>query len=348
MRDVRFPVLAITVLVSLAAGGARAAAPYPRSGLVTGLTWDTATYRSGGRGGDIWPVTWGQDGRVYTAWGDGAVVCPAYVSYGTAAIAGGPSATLATLGCGPLGPRHGKLRSLLEVAGTLYAVANLQDRPTFPDVAVWASPDHGAAWLTPAWTFTGAGGSPQPVGFVNFGPGYAGARDGFVYLTAVRPVAKPLRVFLLRAPAGKPQDQASYEYLTGTDATGAPTWGTDPAAAHAVFRDPGGVYGPRIVYDAALGRYLLTAAHGDGSGGRIGLFEGPAPWGPWRTVDYEDAWLGMAGGENLGIGLPTAWMSADGRTLWAVFSCYGLPGCGVYHDRFNLMRATLTLAPARR
>jgi len=41
-------------------------------------------------------------------------------------------------------------------------------------------------------------------------------------------------------------------------------------------------------------------------------------------------------------------MGSDGQTLWAVFSCYGRPGCGIYHDRFNLIQAVLTVAPGRR
>ena len=90
-------------------------------------------------------------------------------------------------GCGPLGWGHGKLISLLDVAGTLYAVVYVQGRPDTGAVAVWASPDHGATWRRPAWTFPGTAGSLQPGAFVQFGPGYAGARDRFVYLLAEKP-----------------------------------------------------------------------------------------------------------------------------------------------------------------
>ena len=48
-------------------------------------------------------------------------------------------------------------------------------------------------------------------------------------------------------------------------------------------------------------------------------------------------------------------MADGGRSLWAVFSCWsstkettGVEACGAYNDRYALMRATLTLAPARR
>ena len=99
--------------------------------------------------------------------------------------------------------------------------------------------------------------------------------------------------------------------------------------------------GPEVAWDAGLGRFLLTAGHG--GGGRIGVFEGPTMWGPWATVDYEDRWLGMTGGEFLGLRFPPVWMRDGGRTLWAVFSCYGPGVCGPFHDRFNLIRATLAV-----
>ena len=46
--------ITLAALASLAASAA-GAAPYPASGLVTGVSWDTATYRSAGAGGDAGP-----------------------------------------------------------------------------------------------------------------------------------------------------------------------------------------------------------------------------------------------------------------------------------------------------
>ena len=203
----------LAALASLAASAADAA-PYPASGLVTGVSWDTATYRSGGAGGDLWPVTAGADGTVYTAWGDGTVTCPVKVSYGVASVAGGPSATLRRVGCGTPGDKAGKLISLLDVAGTLFAVAYLQGRPDTGAVAVWSSPDHGKTWRKPGPTFPGAAGALQPASFVKFGPGYTGARDGYVYLTATKAGTAPRAFYLMRVPrAGR--DGAAYEYFAG-------------------------------------------------------------------------------------------------------------------------------------
>src|SRR5436305_9311366 len=56
-----------------AAAAGPLAAPYPRSKVVTGISWDASTYRFGGVGGDLWATTSGADGKVYTPWGDGTV-----------------------------------------------------------------------------------------------------------------------------------------------------------------------------------------------------------------------------------------------------------------------------------
>ena len=304
----------LAALASLAASAA-GAAPYPASGLVTGVSWDTATYRYAGVGGDLWPVTAGADGKVYTAWGDGTVTCPVYVSYGTAAVAGGPSAALRRVGCGPPGERHGKLISLLDVAGTLFAVAYLQGRPDTGAVAVWSSPDHGRTWRQAGPDVPGRAGALQPNSFVQFGPGYAGARDGYVYLTATKAGTARRAFYLMRAPRAGLQARAAYEYLAGTAA--APGWGASPAAARPVFADPGGRERPGRGLRRGPGPVPGDGGHGaDGSdGGRMGVFEGPEPWGPWWTVDYGDGWLGIAGRE-LTSGCASrapGWRTAGGR-----------------------------------
>ena len=70
------------------------------------------------------------------------------------------------------------------------------------------------------------------------------------------------------------------------------------------------------------------------------MFESKSVTGPWYTVEYEDRWLGVTGGDFLGARFPARWVENGGKTLWAVFSCYGT-GSGPYSDRLNLMKATL-------
>ena len=216
----------------------------------------------------------------------------------------------------------------------------------YADYAVGRSSDGGESWQKTTWVFPGTEGSIRPASFVNFGQGYAGARDGFVYLLATRvgSDAQATNIYLLRVPPTNLQlGRSSYEYFSGTSA--APAWNFNVANARPVFSDANGVRRPEMVRIAGLDRYLLTMAHYQP--GRVGVFEAPEPWGPWRTVMYQESWLGMAStgqGHYLGVRFPTKWMTDGGRTLWAVFSCHdaGAAGaCGQYHDRFNLIKATL-------
>jgi len=56
-----------------------------------------------------------------------------------------------------------------------------------------------------------------------------------------------------------------------------------------------------------------------------------------------------ADGEGLVCAFPQKWMSADGSTLWAIFSCYGGSAKeGIHaHDRFNLVKATVQFYPVK-
>ena len=206
----------LVILAAAAATGPAASAPYPPSGLIAGMTWVQGTYSSGGPGGDLWPPTSGADGSVYAAWGDGALGCGRKVSYGIAALPPVPRAQPRTVACGPAGSAHGKIISLLDVRGTLYAVFLVRENswPGSP-VDIRSSGDHGRSWRRPGWSF--AGGDLRPQSFVNFGPGYAGARDGYVYLAAVRGMGRPDRFFLLRAPVGSLGLHGAYQCLAGAD-----------------------------------------------------------------------------------------------------------------------------------
>jgi hypothetical protein len=105
-----------------------------------------------------------------------------------------------------------------------------------------------------------------------------------------------------------------------------------------------------MVYDPGLKRFLLACFHV--GPGQFGLFDALNPWGPWTTIAYYEDWGGMGtAGEGLLCGFPPKWMSADGLTLWTIFSAYGDGAkTGIRaHDRFNLVKATLRpSAPAPR
>ena len=241
--------LATVALAPLAAGPALAdaAPPYPWSDL--GLTWNTGTYRFGGVGGDIWPVTTGAGGQLYTAWGDGGIGCPGKVSFGTATLPAGPAASPSTTGCGPAGQGQGKIASLLAAGHALYGVTFLQNGG-WPNggFAVWRSADGGHTWRKPAWTFSGPGPAADELRPVR--PRQR-RRAGRLRLHDRDPARRrdPRAFYLMRAPVAGLENEAAYQYLAGGG-----TWSANPALARPVFSDPRGVNGPVVTYDKGLGQ----------------------------------------------------------------------------------------------
>ena len=85
-------------------------------------------------------------------------------------------------------------------------------------------------------------------------------------------------------------------------------------------------------------RYLWCQIHPDSPhpqgprfAGGLGVYDAPAPWGPWTTVYFTEAW---DAGPGESAHFPVKWMASDGRDLHLVFSG---------DDQFSVRRATLVL-----
>lgn len=346
--------------VSSAASEPKPSLPYPRSEIIGGMTWHWETLVASAPGSDLWPVTWGADDHLYAAWGDGGGFggsdSDGRVALGFARLEGLPERWQGFNVNGGRNAEHpasfpqkGKTAGLAMVDGVLYATVNLEDG-TWPDVnhvLVW-SVDQGATWAKAGWVFPKGTGRFQPATFVAFGRDYAGVPDslaGYVYLCGPRQSAgrgSGNRLYLARAPRSRLQDLAAYEFFERLDEQGNPRWVAREAEAQPVFLDDRGVTPGSMVYDPALRRFLLTSFHV--GPGQLGVFEAPNPWGPWHTIAYHEDWGQMsAEGEGLLCSFPPKWMSANGLTLWCVFSVYGAGAKqGIHgHDRFNLVKATL-------
>ena len=330
----------LALLATLLGSPAEAASPYPLSKRITAVQWDTGSYQFGGVDGDIWPMTWAADGRVLGAWGDGQLVCPAKASYGIASIGTAlPGTEMSKVFCGPGPIDLGKIMALIATTDTIYARFILQDGSAgYP---IWKSTDGGSSWTLPA--------SPLPFyidTFVQIGRGNAGAAGDYVY--ALQPSETEIR--LLRVRPDSVQWSDAYEFFNGS--AYAPAWRLGPSASKPIFVDLAGTIRPIITYVPGLKRYVLTVAHAKRGttvvSNRLGVFEAPNLWGPWRTVTYVDNFLGMTGGQWFGMNFPVKWQADGGNTLWATFACFdksSAKGCGQYHDRFNLIAARLTTAP---
>ncbi|HEY2154368.1 MAG TPA: serine hydrolase, partial [Isosphaeraceae bacterium] len=229
--------------------------PYPPSPVIKEVRWaPPEQIRRAAKGSDNWPLTWADDGHLYTAYGDGNGFEPQIadrLSLGFARVEGGPddfrgvnirSPTIEQLGSGPAGR---KASGILMVDGVLY----LWTRNAGP-ARLARSDDHGRAWTWADCGFATAFACPT---FLNFGRDYAGARDGFVYVyshdgdSAYRPSD---RMILTRVPKGRIMDREAYEFFAGLDASGGPTWSRDIDRRGPVFTHEGKCYRSEISYNA--------------------------------------------------------------------------------------------------
>jgi hypothetical protein len=322
---------------------AAAIAPLPPpSPIIQSLTWaPKESIVRKAQGSDNWPLTWGDDDHLYTAYGDGNGFeprLPDKLSLGFARIEGGPTDFRGINLRAPTGEHKGdgangiKGSGILMVDGTLYLWA----RNAGNSRLAWSS-DHGKTWTWSDWKFTTSFGCPT---FLNFGKNYAGARDAFVYVyshdgaSAYQPAD---RMVLARVPKDKIALRDAYEFFRGLGPKGEPLWTTDIDDRGAVFTHYGKCYRSGISYHSALERYLWcqTLPGGDARfTGGFAIYDAPEPWGPWTTVFYTESW-DVGPGETSSF--PTKWMSADGSTLYLVFSG---------DDSFSVRKATVTLRKA--
>jgi CubicO group peptidase (beta-lactamase class C family) len=284
---------------------------------------------------DNWPMTWGDDDAIYTSYGDGRGFEPFVekkLSLGLARITGGPldfaaqnlrSPTAERVGDGAKGA---KASGMLMVDGVLYMwVRNVGNSQL-----AWSA-DRGKTW---GWGFKFEESFGCPA-FLNFGRNYEGARDEFVYLYsqdgpgAYEPYDG---VALARVRKDRIREREAYEFFVD----GKPTWSKRLEDRGHVLAYPKHCERLDAVYNGGIKRYLMTVGYGHGKG--WGLYDAPAPWGPWTVAFTANDW---GQGETHGYRLATKWMSADGRRMYLVFS--GRKWGEVQNDAFCVRGMDLVL-----
>ena len=311
--------------------------PYPQSPVLSGIDWvperDIVRLADGS---DNFPLTWGDDDALYTAYGDGwgfEPRVPEKLSLGLARVSGPADRPVGTNLRAPTLEQKGdgaagkKASGLLMVDGVLYLWA----RNAGNSQLAWSA-DRGQTWTWSHWRFDVSFGSPA---FLNFGSNYANARDEFVYVfshdadSAYTPAD---RMVLARVPKNRIRERDAYEFFTGIDRQNRPGWSRDIIERGTVFTHPGNCYRSGISFNAGLRRYVwsqtLPGTDARFRGG-FAVYDAPEPWGPWTTVYFTNEW-DVGPGETSSF--PTKWMSADGRTMHLVFS-------GA--DSFSVRRATV-------
>ncbi|WP_334319181.1 DUF4185 domain-containing protein [Termitidicoccus mucosus] len=339
MRSLSNQILFIVTLSALRAGDMPQSfhPPYPPSPVIAGLAFDDRAARIEAPGSDIWPVTWADDGNLYTAWGDGggfggnneagrvslgiAIIRGTRTDYRGFNLAGGVDAPHPA-------PFTGKSEGILAVGPKLYLCRDGDGSSPgyFKFVELYRSDDHGASWRKTGVRFSkNEGDFPAndagifAPAFCQFGQAYAGARDQFIYIYApdsIDPghwrVRLPGRINLLRVAQDAVEQKDAYEFFAGMDAQGQPTWARDSACRRPIWQDAAqGTHRIAVSYNPGLKRYLLTTITIDRSGW-MSLYDAPEPWGPWTHVQTEhnpERW----GRLTIIFSFVNKWLSADGR-----------------------------------
>jgi hypothetical protein len=349
-------------------GAAPLKPPYPPSPVIARVEFDFDTHQRHAPGSDNWPLTWADDGHLYTAWGDGGgfggTNSQSRVTLGVARVEGDATnyKGINVWGGAPPGrPAQfgGKSYGILSVGGVLYLWVAPQPNPHLAYCQIAVSRDHGASWRLIDWTFRFEDELTIPT-FLNFGRDYAGARDGYVYSYYIKPawgpakatkrsdstfdVHRPGAVFLSRVPKDRILEREAYEFFAGRDGQNAARWSADLGEKRSVFADAGNGVGWNlsVSYNAGLRRYILCTQHTAIAEGNLGIFDAPEPWGPWTTVAFESGW----GTEEIGRTswlwhFPTKWLSATGTEFTMVFT-------GKFaNDSWNTVRGRFVLAKPR-
>lgn len=317
--------------------------PYPRSKVIKKLIWEpkeTMIRTALGKkyddgkydGSDNWPVTWADDDRLYTAYGDGYGFDPIVLEklgMGFGCIEGNPP-NIITKNIRSNAENTGYGRSgkkgcgMLSVDGTLYLMAFHADEKGGQCQIAW-SKDYAKTWTYGDWKFEEFGLCT----FINFGKDYEGARDNYVYIVShdgPRADTPSDYMILMRVDKNKILDRNSYEFFAKLD-NGEPVWTSDINKQGHIFEHKDACLRSGITYNKALGRYLWwqhipnEPGHEDRGdtrfAGGFGVYDAPEPWGPWTTVYFTEKW-DIGPGERAEF--PTKWMSGDGKTLYLVFS----------------------------
>ena len=323
-------------------GVAQAAAtpPYPPSTHITGMSFRWETYRRLAPGSDNWPLTWSADGHQYTSFGDGGgfggTGTRGRVSLGFARVEGNASDYSGRNVWGGVGAEvpatfTGKSYGLLAIGTDLYMwrCGAGSNRTAYRFQQLYKSTDSAKTWRAANWQFPGSLTFYCPT-FLQFGQGYAGARDDYAYMYAAErnsdawEVHAPGRVMLMRAPKNRLMDRAAYRFFAGRDARGAPRWSANIAERAPVFEDPNGARLPSAIYNTGLRRYLLTTTFAPRGAGNIAISDAPEPWGPWTTVLYQEGWgSGHISASTFFSNFSPKWWSDAGKGFVAVFTGSG-------------------------
>jgi hypothetical protein len=248
-------------------------APYCKSKHLEGMTVDWASGQTEPNGSDLWPVTWGRDGKVYAFFGDGGGFggdnYRGRASFGIATMSAPPTpATRRNLYGGYNSPHPsnlaGKAGAIIAVGSDFYTLGGLYSPSelTIDPTRVSGAPNrlqfgyskgNAYSWQAAPWSFCDSKdvsrGQFCASGFVHFGRGNSGAPDGQVYLIGFANSAAhwsddvsedEAATYLARVPPKQVLQLDDYTYFAGVDTHGRAIWTADQRQMRPIFVDRNG------------------------------------------------------------------------------------------------------------
>ena len=313
--------------------------PYPMSDKIIDIKWNWHTHTQAAKGADNWPITWADDDNQYVSYGDGNGFGGSRVSLGFAKISGSGFDNFQGQN---LWSSNGKTYGIVSIDGNLYMTYGPGSGTNSYDwTKVGQSKDHGKNWTISDWSFPKSSKLIMPT-ILNYEKDYKCARDNYMYVYFIRlasnskllTVHKPGRIDLARVNKKNVMHRQVYEFFTGLDKNGNPTWSKDYNHRKEVFADDNGVgWNLSVSYNQATRRYILMTEHKESFKAHLGVFESKRPWGPWKTVKYYNHWGAGTGihdiTQSFFWNISNKWTNGHDFTL--VFT--GIAGM----DAFNLL-----------
>ncbi|HKU14757.1 MAG TPA: hypothetical protein VJQ52_10210 [Steroidobacteraceae bacterium] len=331
------------------------------SAVITGVTFSAASHKRMATGSDNWPMTWSSDGNQYAVWGDGGgfggTESDGRASFGVARIEGDSGNYR---GVNRFGGKGGECRSNIvgkghgapiSIGGVLYVwVTPGSGASGYATFTLYRSNDKGCTWSRRNVQFARGHDHISYGSFVQFGQDNRAARDAYVYTIAAEisnasstsALQRPGKIMLVRVPALSIEDRGTYEFYAGQDASGQPTWSTNPAARRAIYADAAGVGPfPQMAYVPGLDRMVYTNQHGSGSSttgtqSLLTMAEAPNPWGPWY-VFHRARFAPELERSVFQWNFAPKWFRNGGHDFTLIFSGHGS------NDSWNTIDGTFTI-----
>jgi hypothetical protein len=201
---------------------------------------------------------------------------------------------------------------------------------------------------------------------LQMGRDYRDNRDGYVYVYSPGGVTEGTmnQLVMFRVPKTKILERAAYRYFAGHRDDGSASWTSNIEGRATVHTFPAGwvnkthsspfAWQPSVVYNAALDLYLM-ASSGMGCGpdptgydgdwyqkpSYLGFWTARHPWGPWKQIHEEIAWL-PGDDPKARCYVPQIapkWIAPDGKSFWLVWSDFQNNGT-FWHDQIEVFSDT--------